>query len=143
MTARRVALVVAASSTLLGVLGALALILHLDGPFLALHERAFLPRHEAHGLTPDLRLGQSIGFGFWAGLSLVQSILLATLEDRALVPVARAFLAGHVLWYLLDSGGSAASGAWVNVGTNTLYAVALGVPLAILARLPRQEERAV
>ena len=134
LTARRAALLVTVPCTFLGLGGAAMLVLHLDEAFLRIHELAFLPRHPPHPLTPDTRLGQGLGFGFFAGGSLTQSWLLAPREDRALGTVARALLAGHALWYVLDSASSAASGAWVNVASNTVYAFALGVPLAILAR---------
>lgn len=134
---RQVVFAVAVASAVAGGALEAVLVLRLDELFLAIAEPFFWPSaHPPHALSEDARLGQAIGFGFWAGISVTQAWLVRRLEDEPLRPVARALLAGHLVWYVLDSAGSAAAGAWLNVITNSVYGVVMGVALFRLGRAP-------
>lgn len=92
-------------------------------------------------VTANRRRGVNRKCPFECPRTHVASTLASPAVTRS--SVARAFLMGFAVWYVLDSGVSLALGALCNAVSNTAYLLLVAVPLYRLARASGRAEDAL
>lgn len=132
---RRFVIAVAGLSALVSIAFVAILLARADASFLAINEPLFVGTHPSHALSDDTRMAQCIGFGLFGGWSVTIAWAYAIVPTNALRPMSKALLGGTVVWYGLDSIGSIASHAPWNAALNTVYFVAMVVPLVAIIRI--------
>jgi hypothetical protein len=110
------------------------LVLRADAIFFAISEPLFVAPHPPHPMSADTRMANCIAFGLFAGWSVSIAWSYAAMPAAAIRTVSRALLAGLAVWFVLDSGGCILSGAPWNAAANSVYLVAMTIPLVALLR---------
>lgn len=133
---RRWILALSIPATLTSIAFVLILVLRADALFFASADRLFTGAHPPHPMSDDTRMAQCILWGLFGGWSVTIAWTYARVPSAAIGEVSRALLGGLVVWYVLDSGGCILSGAAWNAAINTVYMVAITIPLVALVRRP-------
>jgi hypothetical protein len=81
------------------------------------------------GLAGETRLLAAIGGGVMIGWGVLLWQLTGEMFDRAPEAVGRMIRTSVIAWFVVDSTGSFASGAWLNVVANLVFLGLFMVPL--------------
>jgi hypothetical protein len=81
------------------------------------------------GLAGETRLLAAIGGGVLIGWGVMLWQLSGEMFDRAPEAVGRIIRTSVIAWFVVDSTGSFASGAWLNVVANLVFLALFLVPL--------------
>lgn len=127
----KLAAVVTAAS---GLLFSLATTASTDGPLRFVADLAFLrPGDGADRLTDYNHLADAIAGGVLIGWAvmiwLVADRLLANATTTVQREIKRILFISLGVWFVFDSAGSIAAGAWVNALVNTSFLVMFGLAL--------------
>lgn len=133
-SARLAVVALGAASALVSTAFVLVLVLRLDALFFTLAEPLFSAPHPPHAMSDDTRMAQCILWGLFGGWGVAMAWAFARVPTVAVRELSRATMGGLVVWYVLDSGGCLLSNAPGNAAFNTVYMIAITIPLIRLMR---------
>lgn len=115
-----------------GFLVVVTLAAGVDWPLQLFTDLAFWPLDGSpRAMAPETKFFAAIVGGLTAGLCVMAGLVL----DRALragdIHLARIATTGFVTWFVVDSLGSLAVGAWMNVVLNAVILLGFLVPVAL------------
>lgn len=122
--------VTAAVGVLLAAAAGTPLLAPLEGPLLrsVLGDGVVAPEvRTLHRWTFGVTGGVLLGWGVYAYHLVLHGLA------RGEAWAWRGLSLGIVLWFLVDSGASAAHGVWLNVAANVGFLLLFGIPLAAVA----------
>jgi len=106
----------------------------LDGPASLLLDTLVWPVDGGHELlSQDARFLSAIGSGLMASLASLFLLVVIPELKRGNFRILRGTVISILVWYIIDSAGSAWSGVSSNVFFNSLFLIALLAPLWLIS----------
>jgi hypothetical protein len=122
----------AAASAAVGVVMVAAVATPVDWPLALFADIAFWPIDGAPAITtPDARLFAVIAGGLTAGFCATVGLTLDHAMRSGDVALVRTATVGLLVWFVLDSTGSLAAGAWMNVPLNAAILAGFLIPIGL------------